>query len=266
MKKIILALSVLSILACSDDESGTTSNENNTAVAFPQSTGDYWLYDVQTDDLPIVTDSLYINGDIQADGNTYITYKSNDTGVASGFYTGSLNNNGIRTDGNQYKLNGTLGIGAEQQLPINLSFNLNDFIMFDSGADSGVLVDEVEGSEIQTVSGLELTITYTLKSVAGESLANYTRPDGTSYQNVRSHKINVDLAITTPLLGNTASIINQPNALQSTQYYADNIGMVYSTLSFDASVNPLVASFLPDDFPAEINFTQTENLTDYLIN
>ena len=265
MKKIFLLICVVSLFSCSNENNSGNDPGSNT-INFPQANGNYWKYSVQTNDLPLVSDSLYINGEIQANGFTYKKYNVNDMEIASGFYTGTLNNNGIRVANNQYLLNGTLGVGSGLQLPINLSFNLSDFVIFDSGASTGITVDEIIGSQNQTVSGLSLNITYTLKSIAGENIANYTSPNGTVYQNVRSHKIVVDLNITTPLGSLPISIINQPNAIESTQYYADNIGMVYSTMSFNASVNPLAVSVLPNDFPATINFTQNETLVDYSVN
>ena len=54
--------------------------------------------------------------------------------VAFGFYSNSLNNNGVRVTGNKLLLSGAFSLNNDQNLPFNFTLVLDDFIAFDADA------------------------------------------------------------------------------------------------------------------------------------
>lgn len=230
------------LISCSSDD----SNDQGSDFSIPLSTGKYWTYDVKVDGEDGSTrDSLYIAGDIVISGNSYKEFKTKDD-LATGFYSSSLRNNGVREADDKLLLTGELSLADGEELPIGLDLSLSDFIIFKKNATPDELLSTKSGSFQQDFNGFPLTITYSLKSKGGEALPSFTTSEDDTYSNVKTTKIVLNVSITTTYEGIPIPITVLPaqDVLTSVQYLADGIGVVYTETVTTYTVPEAVATEL----------------------
>lgn len=265
MKKLLLIVLSLALFSCSSDDDSPSNETNDFTNALPLNNGNYWTYDVVGQ--ATTRDSLYISGDTLIAGKTYKKFK-NKNNIATGFYCTSVNNNGVRKDNGKLLLSGDFSFGQGQALPVGLDLNLSDFIIFKEYANSGEILNEKTGSFEQEFNGMPLTITYKLKSVGGESFANYTSPNSDTYTNVKSTKIILNLKVTTtqtiagfPI---TVTVLPSQDVITSTQYISKNIGVVHTKTLTTYNLDAQVANNL--GIPATNTQNQEEFLDTFVVN
>nr|WP_294935815.1 hypothetical protein [uncultured Flavobacterium sp.] len=254
---LIAAAGLLFASCSSDDSSGDTTPTNFT---IPLTDGKYWTYDV-TGEAGDTRDSLYVAGDTLIGSTTYKRLEVRDN-IATGFYSSSLRNNGVRQVDTKLLLTGDLSLSAGDQLPIDLDLSLLDFTIFKSNATNGEILATKTGTIQQTVQGYPLTIHYTLKSKGGESIPNYTSPNTDAYTDVKTSQIVLNASITTvqdvggfPI---TITVLADQTVLTSTQYIANNIGVVYTNTVTSYTINETIATQL--GVPSSDSQTQEEFL------
>ncbi len=270
MKSNLLLLAALcgTLFSCSSDESssdtGTPTPDTNFTI--PLTTGKYWTYDVEDSNANQFRDSLYISGDTLIGGNTHKKFKVKDD-LATGFYSSSLRNNGVRELDNKLLLSGDLSLGMGQQLPIALDLTLTDFIIFKKNAAVNEQLSTKTGVIEQEFNGYPIKINYTLKSYGGESIATFTPPTTTDvYTNVRTSKIVLRASITTQQtvagVPFTVTIMPEQDVLISTQYIANGIGVTYVKTDMQYQLAALPSTItLP--FPNSGSQSQEEFLDTY---
>lgn len=231
MKTNLLLLAVLcgTLFSCSSDDSNNNPTPD-TNFTIPLTTGKYWTYDVEDSNANQFRDSLYISGDTLINGITHKKFKVKDD-LATGFYSSSLRNNGVRESDNKLLLSGDLSLGMGQQLPIALDLTLTDFIIFKKNAAVNEQLSVKTGAIQQDFQGYPITINYALKSFGGESLPTYTSPNSDVYTNVKTSKIVLRASITTVQsvagVPFTVTIMPEQDVLVSKQYIANGIGVAY---------------------------------------
>lgn len=262
--KIFLFLSLsLFIISCSSDNS-TDDLNSIPATSLPLNNGNYWTYDVYnhaTTNAPEswTRDSLYVANDTLI--NTIAYKKMKTKNVSTGFFSGTLSNNGLRIDGSTMKITGSVDFSAG--LPTSLAFSVSDFIILKENATVGEQLSSTGGSFNQTVSGYPLTFTYTLRS-EGNGSQNSLTSDGVTYSNITKTKVILNLKITTVFSGFTLTVMSAQDVLVSNQYYSKNIGMVYNQTLINYSLNTLPNVTLP--IPQSGSQTQEEFLDVYMVN
>lgn len=262
MKKTILLtfLCVSSLfISCSNDDENGNGADNFT---IPLTNGNYWTYDVDSEGA-FTRDSLYIFGDVVLNTKTYKKFQTRDD-VATGFYSSSLRNNGVRKSNSKLLLSGDLSLASGQNLPINFDLTLDDFVIFNSSASNNQALNSsaVTGIIEETYNGFPLTINYSLQSYGGESFSTFTSPNGDSYSNVKSTKIKLNVSVNSEQTfgGFTIPIVvlSPQDLIVSTIYTAEGIGVVYVNTDTSYTIN----SDLATEFG--IPATGTQNQKEYL--
>ncbi|QEE50630.1 hypothetical protein FUA48_13900 [Flavobacterium alkalisoli] len=257
MKKnhyLLLIFSLFIISCSSDDDSSASSGVNN---AIPLSIGNYWVYDVTMEGIT-GRDSLYISNDTTINGNIYKKFKTKS--FPFGFYSTSLRGNGLRnTDGKLY-LSGGVDTGIPD-FPLDLT--ISDFIIFDTNATAGTQLTSVNGSTQQQLEGFNIDITYTLSSEAGESYSSFTTPNNEVYNNVKESvvKLNMQVKVSIPDFPFPYTILPAQDVVVSTQYYAENIGMIHTSTNTQYALSSLPTIELP--IPQSYSEHQEETLSSY---
>ena len=234
MKKTILPalLFGLFMVSCTTDDAGDDIASANNYLEL--NAGNYWAYDITGTTLS-GRDSLYVANDTVIDGNGYKKLKAR--AISTGFYSTTLHNNSVRKLNSSLVMSGSTGLNLGAVLPVNIV--LDDFIIFRENADAGAQLSLLTDTSTQTFEGYPLNLEYSLKTVAGETLATYSSPNGDSYSDVKSVTLTLNIAISTTInvLGFDVDIpiMNSQDVITSTHYYAKNIGMVYAntTISYD---------------------------------
>jgi uncharacterized membrane protein len=235
--KLLIAVAFLSVLAsCSND-----SNSNLDTNFMPLSNGNYWKYNVVSN-AQTMRDSLYISNDTTI--NTKIYKKLKTRNNPAGFFSNSLNKNGLRREGSSLFLSGSLALDFGVGVPINL--NVSEYVIFNEAATNNQQLSSVSGTINQNVGNYPLVIDYTLKSIAIESLPTYTS-NGRVYSDVKRVKTILNAKITTTttvvILGVptpfVVTILSPQDVVVSNQYYSKNIGMVYTNTLINYQLNSL---------------------------
>lgn len=263
MKTNFVFLLLIGLMISSCSSSDASGDENMATSLFPLTNGNYWTYDVdaQLDG----RDSLYVKGDTLISPLTYKKMKTKQ--IASGFFSNSLRNNGVRINGSLVQLTGSLSFDLGFSSP--LSFALQDFVILKKNAAQNEVLSTVSGSFNQTVGTYPLTFEYTVKSTSDGSLSTFTS-NGDTYTDLQKTKVVVSLKVssTTTIPGTTFPItvvvLSQQDVVTSTQYYAKNIGMVYADTTISYQLNSLPNITLP--IPQSGNQNVKEYLDTYLAN
>lgn len=248
------------IVSCSNSDD---SNENpSVSFEIPLETNNYWVYDVDFSS-GTSRDSLYISNDNLINGITFKKFKTKVT-PAAGFYSSSLRENGVRKDGNKLLLSGDLAVGGGQNLPVDIDLALDNFVIFQANASNNTQLDSQSGSFQQTVNYIPITVNYTLKSFAGESLDSYTTLNGDTFTNIKKIKIVITASASANLLGSNFPVLSSQDILVSYQFVAKNVGVVFTETTFSYSIEPAIATQLT--IPATNTQNQTETLDIYAVN
>ena len=257
--KLLIAITFLTILtSCSNDTSSGATETNYLPLAI----GDYWTYNVTTN-AQTQRDSLYVSNDTTINTKIYKKFKTKNLPV--GFFSNSLNKNGLRKDGGSLLLTGSLALDFGVGVAINL--NVNDFVIFNETATNNQQLGVVTGTINQTVQNYPLVIDYTLQSIAIETLPTYTS-NGHVYSDVKIVKTTLNAKTTTTVtvqgfpIPVTITILDPQDVVVSNQYYAKNIGMIYTNTTINYNLNALPGGVtLP--IPSSGSQTQEEYLDVY---
>ena len=284
MKRIFALLTLVFILTgCNDEayESDSNSSVDDPAGDFltitPQS---YWIYDVQStsEDLPnmdfTAQDSIYVTS---VYGND-VMLSANDNGMANGSM------NGILTNGTMGVTPTSLSFSGGLELPENFSdlgldngLEVNDLLIFDLESENNdiMFVQEATATEVLNIQGTQIPVEldYELTTTKVNFYETMTL-NGTEYNNVFEGTLNLSLGVVGTfnlgLFTQTLAIIEPQNILETSYFYAEQIGLVraQSVQGFNLSsqFNALVElANIPFDFPTSISVENVEELSDYSI-
>lgn len=267
-KLILSFLTIIILSSCSNSDNNSGGQDPNDAIPttyLPLSNSNYWDYDVQqvtpgAVNSSIGIDHLFVANDTIISGTTYKKMKT--TAMPNGFFSNTLRNNGVKISGSSLVATGTFSLPFPG-LTTPLQIDLNNFAFFKENASFDTEISSVSGTLQQTVSGYPLDIAYTLKSVAQETLSSYNS-NGITYPNVKKTRLILNLKITTTSSGITATLLADQPVLTLNEYFAKNIGNVYTNTLFHYDVNSSIATQF--GIPATISQTEEEFLTTYHLN
>lgn len=255
--RILIAFAFVSVLfSCSSDDSGSGSGEPTNFL--PLETENFWKYNVTLDGTEAGQDHLYVGND------TLVGFKIMKTMAQPiGFFSTSLRHNALKIAGGKIKLTGKLGFNLGDALPIDIP--MENFVIFNENASNNQELSSTDGTIEQTIGEYPLTINYILKSVNLETLASFTTPapDSKTYTDVKKVKMVMNMEVSATFSGFPIPVMNSQDVIVSYQYYAKNIGMVYTNTVIDYELNDLPME-LP--FPASGTQNQYEFLDTYEVD
>ena len=262
----LFSLSLI-FLGCSSED--TDSSNGVITSHLPSAIGNYWTYDVETTingEQTSGRDSLFVSGDLFLNDRVY--KKMETLALPNGFYSSTLRNNGLRVDGSRVKLSGIASYDLGLGNPINLE--ITDFTILKENANANEQLSSLNGDFSQVISGYDLDFTYNLKSFNVSQLSTFTSPNGTVYENVIRTKVVLNLRITTtqelvagfpPI---TITVLAPQDVITSFQYYAKDIGMVYTDTEITYQLQSIPNVIIP--IPLSGSQSQEEFLDVYLVN
>ena len=228
MKKIVYLLFAASFISvsCSNNDDSDNNEGANATVYLPDTEGTYWVYDTEAETSGTTgRDSLYTANDTVIGAETYKKFKTG--AMATGFYSGALSGNSVRQSGGKLILNGAASLNFSEDLPLAIS--VTNFTFFDAGATPTTQLGITSGTISQTIQNYPVNVDYELKAVAGTDVTNFTA-NGITYTNVKTVKMtltaSVKVMLTVSGLQVPVPAMEEQPVLVSTQYYAENIGVV----------------------------------------
>jgi hypothetical protein len=239
MKYSLLSLTILTLglISCGDDD--TTPNSNNTAAYFPLSSNSSWSYTNESEDQNS-QDNMFVVGTQQENGVQYTNLDTQELN-SGGFMVALLTQNLVRNDTGKLIVNGTFGGVPIEGFP-DISIPLNNAVLFDPNALNGTQLNIITGSFEQTIMDFPIIIEYTSITTQEQVLPSYTT-DTQTYTDVIQSNIVLNLEISTEVQvgGTTLSlpILSSQDVLVVENYYAANIGLVFSKETVDYALEDL---------------------------
>lgn len=265
-KLFFIVFTIAILTSCSSDNS---SGGTSTADYLPLTDGNYWTYDVSTvGQTTSNRDSLYVANDTVINTKTYKKMKT--LNIPFGFYSNSLRNNGVRKENDAIYMTGNAGLNLGAVLPIDLS--VSDLIIFKESATANQELGSVSGVINQDFQGYPLVMNYTMKTTALETLPSFTAEDNTVYTDVKKVKITLNLKVSTTVtipgipIPLTVALLNPQDVVVSTQYYAKNIGMVYTNTVISYELQDFSQFGITLPIPQSGTQTQNESLDTHHVN
>lgn len=256
MKKIALLLfagAALFISCSSDDDAVTAPPVNSDNVYLPVDSGSFWVYNVNGS-LQNGRDSLYVANDTVIGTHTYKKFKTR-TGP-SGFYSGALNNNGVRKDGDRLLVTGSADVNFSEDFPFTIA--ITDLALFKESAAVNEEIGKVMGSITETYDNIDFKLDYILTTTAKEDVASLT-VNGAQFTNVKTVETKINLKIS--LVALPIEVLPAQDVLISKQFYAKDIGVVKTETNFTYTISSTLANQF--SVPATANENQQELIVNY---
>ncbi|MAN26565.1 MULTISPECIES: hypothetical protein [Mesonia] len=270
-KYLFYFLVSFAIISCSDDDNNDA--EETISNHFPLTVGNSWTYNNETTYQDGAStnsqETLTVESTSEEQGVTYYKLESDASINEKGFFTGILTAGSLIMADNQLIYNGELsvdlsGFGLDLD---NLSIPLNNIIVFDAEANSGENLTQINdvitrNVNLPQVGTVPFTIEYNLRTVQNEFLNSYTVNEE-EFQDVLSAGIIVNLEISVSLSGFQIPILQSQDAIQMTNYYADNVGLIKSETSINYDFEELNFPNIPSipDFSME----ETQEIETYIV-
>ncbi|HUH50499.1 MAG TPA: hypothetical protein VLZ11_00165 [Flavobacterium sp.] len=267
--KFLFLFLALGFLSCSSDDSGSTPiipvGDN---AYFPQDQGNYWVYDVMSEQAPASRDSLYINAAIEENGYTYYSYAT-ENNMPLGFYSRIMTSGKSRNSGSRVLISGTMNAGDIFGGNLGeLEVNFNNFLFFDASATSGKPLDSKSDSFNFLYNDIDFKIDYILSTTAGQSFPTHTIGD-VVYENIKTTTLSLKAKITATvnLFGVEIPyvIMNQQDIILSTQYYAKNVGVIFVDTKIEYHLNELPIPDVELPVPQDFESSSSETLDIFYI-
>ncbi len=239
MKNSLLSLTIvtLGLISCGEDD--TPPNNNNTAEYFPLSLNSSWSYTNESEGQNS-QDNMFVFGTQQENGVQYTNLDTQEA-VPGGFMVGLLTQNLVRKDSGKLIVNGTFGGVPIEGFP-DISIPLNNAVLFDPNALGGTQLNIITGSFEETIMDFPINIEYSSITTQEQVLSSYTT-DTQTYSDVIQSKIVLNLEISTEVqVGDTTltlPILSSQDVLVVENYYAANIGLVFSKETIDYTLEDL---------------------------
>lgn len=271
LKYLFYFLFSLAIMSCSDDDNNNIDQIDSNH--FPLTPGNSWIYNNQTifqnESANSPQETITVASTSEEQGVTYYTLESNLQPMEQGFFTKILTTGNLIMANNQLIYNGefsvdlsNLGYGID-----NLSIPLNNVIIFDADADSGKILTEDNNTITQSIdfegTAIPFFINYNLTTIQNDFLDSFTA-GGENFKDVLSADIIVNLEINTSIMGVTLPILESQDAIQISNYFANDIGMVYSETSVNYDFENITFPSVPAIPDLSVNYTQ--EIDSYIIN
>lgn len=230
----------------------TTSPMESSKDYFPLAEGNSWTYTNKetVGDLPEMEseETMTAGAPTEEDNTTYYPMET-DNPTGSGFATSVFTNGTLHQDGGQTFYNGEIAIAIEQLEMNPVEITLDNAVILSETASAGTELFTHEGSETQNVNiGVEVpvTINYTATTTNVEFSDSYTTPNGEVYDDVLQADIVVSASTTAEYNGIDIPIMLEQNAIMVTNYYANGVGMIYSSMTRNIEFEDLSSFGLPN--------------------
>lgn len=258
LRILSLALVMISLISCSSDD--TSVNDTNNSNYFPLTTGNEWNY----------KNSFIAEGESEnTNDETLTTTTENDNAYSFSSSADILERGivtGILVNGNLSKQNGKLIYNGQYEIDLsfygmeNLIIPINNLALYDVNASAGDQLSTISNTIDQNfnVQGqpVPLSMTYSLSTEQNEILESYT-VNNTSYENVLKANVSLSLAVDASFAIITLPLLEEQEVLISSNYYAANIGLIYSENATSYNFEDLSQLGIPNIDPINVNSSQS---------
>lgn len=239
--------------ASDDDDGGADDGDTSSLRYYSLAMGDRWEYDVETQDMEATRDSLSVAENTVIEGEEFSTFEASL--VSNGFMTAFLANGALRETDIRLLYTGAITIPfAENEIELELPITP----LFDQAAALGDELSSVTQTMVQEIEQagmvIPLTITATVTTVQA-GLEENVMVGPFTFDSVISASLNMTATITAEVSGIPIIVLQEQPVLAVNNTYAQNVGLVQSTVNFNYEFVDLTP------FGIELPFPQTASLS-----
>ena len=267
MKSKFLFLGMLAVLfvGCSSEENDNPDENPSISNHFPLNTENSWTYNNETayqdGTVENSQETISVASSTETQGVTYYTLESDALPMDQGFVTGLLTNGELTAAESQLIFDGEwtedLNIFGLTNAG-NLTIPLSNIILYDINANIGDVLSEKSDEFTQDINiqgaDIPFTFVYTITSTQEEFLESYTVGDQ-SFEDVISAEVVVNIEIYANYFVNIP-ILNSQDAIVIKNYYANNVGLIFSTTDVNYQFENINLPTFPEIEDISVDFTQ----------
>lgn len=264
LRILSIALVMISLFSCSSDD--TSVNDTNNSDYFPLTTGNEWNYSnsSQTQGEQEITNDEKLT--ITSENDNAYAFNSSADPLERGIITGILANGSLSKQNGQLVYNGEYVVDLSLYNLDNLTIPLTDLVVYDINASAGENLSNISNTIDQTfnIQGQEipLVIEYSLNTQQNEILESYS-VSGTSYDNVLKSSVSLTLEVNANIIV-SIPLLEEQEVLSSSNYYAENIGLIFSENQANYNFEDLSQFGVPNMDSIKIDSSQS--IESYIIN
>lgn len=259
---------------CGNDTSDWTGPQQFTTASitgqkdyFPLAEGNSWNYSNERTGggLPTEESQETMTAGPANEQNGMMYYPMNtDNTTNGGFVTSIFSNGELHHDGAQVMYDGSILIEIQQLQMDPVEITIDNAAILSETAANGTVLFSFEGSEIQNLNigvMVPVTIEYSVTTTNVEFIENYTAPNGEVYTDVLRADLVVSASASAEYMGMPITILSEQDVFTTANYYANEIGMVYSEVVNNLEFEDLSALGFPT-LP-DIHIESNQELTAY---
>ncbi|MBW2960789.1 hypothetical protein [Mesonia aestuariivivens] len=259
-------------LSCSSSDDDNPDTNDEIYNYFPLNTGNSWTYNNTTiydgSDNFSNQETITLDSSSEDLGVTYYQLSSNLSIMNQGFFTGILTNGNLIKAENQLVYNGEIDFNNFiPGLIENLKFELANIILYDTDANTTDILSLEEDQFTQTINiqgnNVPITFAYIITSKQEGVLSDYMAGEE-NFDSVIQTNITVNLKVFASLFGANIPILAPQDAIKIKNFYANDVGMVYSNTVVNYELEDLNIPNFPEIKNEDINYTQ--EIDSYLVN
>ncbi|MDT0294349.1 hypothetical protein ACFQ3R_01455 [Mesonia ostreae] len=258
LRILSLALVMTSLISCSSDD--TSINDTNNATYFPLSVGNKWNYINSSTAEGEVENTNEETLTLTAENNNAYSFSSSANMLERGVITGILVNGNLTKQNEKLIYNGQYEVELSSFGIENLSIPIDNLVVYDVNASAGDALSTISNTINQTLNlqgqDIPLSMTYALHTVQNEILESYT-VNNTSYENVLKANVSLNLAVDASLVIVTVPLLEEQEVLTSSNYYAADIGLIYSENSASYNFEDLSQFGIPNIDSVNVDSSQS---------
>lgn len=253
-----IAVICFALTSCDGDDSG---NAQTDFQYFPLAANNSWNYDV-TFDGAVFSDELQV---FNSSGDSF-QLSANPT-PPNALMTNVLSNG--RLTASNGKLVGTGEVIFSFQGINDLNISVTNAALYDQNASANTTLSTTVGSSSQSLSGFDLDINYSAKTIQQASLENLS-VEGTTYQDVIHSQLIINASISSPItVGNlttSVNILDSQDVFVVDNYWAKDVGLIKSESQFSYQLVDLSAFNVTLPLPESGDNLSIQTLTSYTVN
>lgn len=268
LKVLILLLGSFLYTSCSDSTDDSNDEPINDANYFPLVANNTWDYDniqeVDGQEAQQSMDVMTVSGMTTINGLSYFNFDQEE--LQEGFATGLFSNGAVRKFNNELLYTGNLEFAFEGM--DTLEIPIIDAVVYNKVAANGTALFSAENSITQTIMDIPIIIDFVVTTTDAGDFSTYTAGLET-YEDVIAANITVNIAVTAQveLLGDILSIpiLSAQDVITSTNYYAANVGLIFSDVSLQYQAEDLSQLGVELPFPESASGTSSQTLTSFQV-
>lgn len=268
LKVLILLLGSFLYTSCSDSTDDSNEEPINDANYFPLVANNTWDYDniqeVNGQEAQQSMDVMTVSGMTTINGLNYFNFDQEE--LQEGFATGLFSNGAVRKPNNELLYTGNLEFAFEGMDALEIP--IIDAVVYNKVAANGTALFSAENSITQTIMDIPIIIDFVVTTTDAGDFSSYTAGLET-YEDVIAANITVNITVTAQveLLGDILSIpiLRAQDVITSTNYYAANVGLIFSDVSLQYQAEDLSQLGVVLPFPESASGTSSQTLTSFQV-